>query len=47
MKGTHLIYFKAYKREVEKYRRALTITPGSSVGIATDYRLEGPGIESR
>jgi hypothetical protein len=21
--------------------------PGSSVGIATDYRLEGPGIESR
>jgi hypothetical protein len=21
--------------------------PGSSVGIATDYRLDGPGIESR
>jgi len=23
-----------------------TCGPGSSVGIATDYRLEGPGIES-
>jgi hypothetical protein len=26
---------------------ALTSGPGSSVGIATDYGLDGPGIESR
>jgi hypothetical protein len=25
----------------------LTCGPGSSVGIATDYGLDGPGIESR
>jgi len=31
------------------YANATTITcgPGSSVGIATDYGLDGPGIESR
>jgi len=26
---------------------SMTGGPGSSVGIATDYRLDGPGIESR
>jgi hypothetical protein len=26
---------------------SLTCGPGSSVGIATGYRLDGPGIESR
>jgi len=25
----------------------ITCGPGSSVGIVTDYGLEGPGIESR
>jgi hypothetical protein len=30
------------------YRHTFTYSgPGSSVGIATDYRLDGPGIESR
>ena len=27
--------------------RVMYCGPGSSDGIATDYRLEGPGIESR
>ena len=29
------------------YRPTLTCGPGSSVGIATGYGLDGPGIESR
>jgi hypothetical protein len=31
----------------EKLRIWLFCGPGSSVGIATDYGLDGPGIESR
>jgi hypothetical protein len=33
------------KRKIKKYR--IQCGPGSSVGIATDYELDGPGIESR
>jgi hypothetical protein len=29
------------------YIQTSTFVPGSSVGIATDYRLDGPGIEFR
>ena len=29
------------------YRLSMSSAPGSSVGIATDYWLDGPGIESR
>jgi hypothetical protein len=29
------------------YVKQLLCGPGSSVGIATDYGLDGPGIESR
>jgi hypothetical protein len=29
------------------YKLFVTCGPGSSVGIATDYGLDGPGIKSR
>ena len=39
-----LLQFKKYKYCEQIFRRS---GPGSSVGIATDYGLDSPGIESR
>ena len=38
-RGNTVIFFVSY--------RPLFCGPGSSVGIATDHGLDGPGIESR
>jgi hypothetical protein len=45
--STFFTVFTASKYSPIRYIYTHIFGPGSSVGIATDYRLDGPGIESR
>jgi hypothetical protein len=40
-------WFKLLTTKIKLYHIQIFEGPGSSVGIATDYGLDGPGIESR
>ena len=44
---TELNYLQRQRKRVGKKVSRLNCGPGSSVGIATDYGLDGSGIESR
>jgi hypothetical protein len=46
--STHALYvFAGFRSEVNDIMYLIVLCgPGSSVGIATDYGLDGPGIES-
>jgi hypothetical protein len=41
------VYFLKKNSTVKTFLSCVTGTVGSSVGIANDYGLDGPGIESR
>jgi len=46
-KSVHAVISLLLIRVFEIYRRFVSLMPGSVVGIATAYGLDGPGIESR
>jgi hypothetical protein len=45
--GKYRDIFDEYRIIEHNLHSGLSGDPGSSVGIATDYGLDGPGIESR
>ena len=45
--GYQILFPRRRKTSEILIRTQLTSGPGSVVGIATGYRLDGPGIESR
>ena len=48
LKGLAAVKHRAGCMQLDiRYVRVYYSGPGSSVGIATDYGLDGPGIESR